>query len=213
MKAGAVVDLMQQRLGGQLNRTRLLGEIRHAQNEILCLPDVPVLRVRGNVYLPTVAEQVVYASLPYRTVTRVFERSTAPQRGSGYGTGFHRPVQIGRSECEELDYTFECVESNAPGETCTVRFPDEFNPGDTTSTFLLEAYTWPTQPTSEESPMSMPDHWITTLLYYAIKKRVEESQYGVDIYNAPQFQDLMGYYLTKTANAPQAVIPKRPMRF
>lgn len=208
MLAGEVVSLMQQRIGGQYTRTAFLAEINHAQKEILCLPDVPFLKYRGNVYLPTVDGQTVYDSLPYRVVTRVFDRQTTGSFG-GRGT---RAV-LGAGDCDEMDYTFEYEEALSPTGTGTLYFPEEFNPGNTSTTFLLEAYKWPTTLVTENDPMSLPDHWITSLLYYAIKKRVEESSYGVDIYNSPQFKELLKSYLTRGANAPKAVSTPRPQRF
>lgn len=219
MKAGEVLDILQQRIGGQYSRNQLLSEVRHAQNEILSLPEVPFCRVPGNVYLATVDGTQLY-TVPYRIVTRIFERYLPSSSSLGYSNKLQGKPQfgsvvIGTDAAQEIDYTFECSESLSAtsGLGCTVRFPAEFNPGATTDVFLMEAYSWPSQITSEQSLMALPDQWITTLLYYAVKRRVEESAYGVDIYNDPKFQQLLRSFMTKQANTPKAVKPVRPSRF
>ena len=218
MLAREAVNLMQQRLGGHLNRTALLVEIRTAQNEILCLPEVEISKTQGNVYLPTTDGVVVYQiAAPVRLVTRVFIRGQLPVGYGEYNRGYNaldtRWVKIASSQSNETDFTFSCPEALSPTSGTTLRFPEEFNPGNTTNVYQLEQYEWPVQPVSESVELALPDHWVTTLLYYAVKKRLEESQYGVDIYNTPQFKEMLQKYMAKQAGAASTVQNIRKARF
>ena len=212
MLARDAIDIMQNRMGGHLSRTLLRGELNIAQNEILCLRDIPLCKVPGNIYLATQAGVTTYASLPYRVVTRVYERMTQAANPN-FAKRYPTSVVQGLDSAWEQDYTFDCTEATSPTGTCTVRFPVEMDPLDTTDTYLLEAYTWPAQLTSESVEMTLPDHWVTSLLYYAIKAKIEESAYGVDIYNDPKLTKLLSSLLTRQANAPKATQPRRQPRF
>lgn len=113
----------------------------------------------------------------------------------------------------ETDYTFYCVDSPSYDVACEVQFPASFNPGDTTDFFLMEQYRWPETLWSEAIPMTLPDQYVTSLLYYMVKARVEEAAYGVDLYNDPKFQTLLRSFQTKQANASKTETYVRKVRF
>lgn len=209
MLARDVITLFQQRMGGHLNRNALLAEIKMAQNEILCLPDIDLLKNKTDVYLTTTAGTREYTlASPVRVVTRVFTRNSSI---GGWGDRYR--ARSNGSDVQETDLSFSCKEANDASDTCVIYLPPSMDPGDTTDVFLLEQYSWPVPLTSESIEMSLPAHWITTLLYYAVKKRVEESQYGVDIYNSPEFKALMQGFQSHSLNSPTQVQQTRQVRF
>ena len=147
---------------------------------------------------------------PYRMVTSIFQRSTG--QSSDYpsdrpavsiSTGSWRTV--GDLEYFEKSFTFACLEAKDPmaKDLPWIVFGPEF---DVLSylgqNFYMDAYTWPVQPTADSVMMDLPDQWLTSLLYYAVKKRVEESAYGVDIYNSPEFKALLGQFQVKQTVRP-----------
>lgn len=218
MDAGSVIDLFQSRFGGHLNRVKLLEEIGHAQNEILALPGVPLMRNKTVEYLATTAGVYQYTVAGKRTVQRIFIRTQGNIPG-GYGAslspwagGTTGEVTVNGQEYDELDIDFECDEARSPSDTgCTIYLPEDVDPGTTTDVYRLESYRWPTFPSTEAISMELPDPWITSLLSYAIKMKIEESAYGVDIYNDPKFQKLLAQFIGHQARAKaQSTIRRKP---
>lgn len=198
MDAGSVVDLFASRMGGQFNRTILLTEIRLAQNEILALPGVPLMRNKTPEYLVTTSGVYSYAVPNRRTVQRIFTRAEDSVPSLEYGrpqrlySGVADQVNINGVQFCENSLTFECVDANSPDDAgCTVYFSPDVDPGNTTTTYRMETYRWPVQPVTESTLMEMPDPWISSLLFYAVKRKVEEAAYGVDIYNDPKFMAML----------------------
>jgi len=218
MNAGDAIDLLQARLGGHFNRMRLLTEIKLAQNEILALDGVPLMRNKSTIYLSTVSGQSIYPDLPYRTVERVFVREQADDRILEYGRPVRsRPssadtVDIGGVQFAEYNIPFECQESLSQGtDLATLYFAEDIDLGTYTDKYRLVVQTWPTALTSESSNLSMPDQWVSSLLYYSVKKKLEESAYGVDIYNDPQFTSMLNKFIGRNARkSSQATITRMP---
>lgn len=208
MQAGTFISWLQRRLSEQFSRTLLLEEVNAAQNEVLSMPEVDLMRVKGNVFLSTTTGVFEYP-LPYRKVSRVFTRTRDGHdigeyrnpRISGYNPRSIRDV--GDYRYEEVDVSFDFQPSPSPGTSCVLHFPADQDLGNSDDRYLLEAYTWPVQLTSEQIVLTLPEQYCTTLLYYAVKKRVEESAYGVDIYNDPLFLRYFQQFTTENANHPR----------
>lgn len=190
MLAGNVIDLFSARLGGQFNRNALRAEIRVAVNEIYSLPGVSWGRRESYTELLTTAGQFVYEA-EGRKASRIFRRhSLNPYKSVRYPAG----DRFAESE----DIAFRCVEAFSPTEPVfKVIFDEQFDPNG--ETFLMEVYDFPMQVTADSVEVPLPEQWITTLLYYAVKRRVEESAYGVDIYSAPEVQRLLGQLIGSEA--------------
>ena len=73
MRTSAFLTMLQRRLSDQHPRNFLLDEVNAAQNEILAMPEIDWMRVKGDLFLATTADVFEY-TVPYRKVSRVFER-------------------------------------------------------------------------------------------------------------------------------------------
>jgi hypothetical protein len=207
MRTSAFLTMLQRRLSDQNSRNFLLDEVNAAQNEILAMPEIDWMRVKGDLFLAT-TEDVFEYTVPYRKVSRVFERQLLD--GETFGTrnqtaGYRaiRSQDVGKNRYSERDLTFDFQGSLEEGGNSTLYFPTDQNLETTTDRYRMVAYRWPAQLVSEEIPLSIPEPYTTTLLYYAVKKRVEESVFGVDLYNDQQVQKFLGALQADSANTPQ----------
>jgi len=217
MRTDAFITMLQRQLSDQYSRAFLLEVVNASQNEILAMPEVDWMRVKGDVFLPTTSGVFEY-SLPYRRVTRVFTRQAFGDFDNrlGYGImGYNRDrmVDVGDRRYQETEIVFDLKQSNNPDEDCTLYFPTDQDLGTTTTKYRIVAWDWPTQLESEAVNLSLPDQYATTLLYYAVKKRIEESAFGVDIYNDPVFRNYLQALYTETANQPKQYISEVEPRF
>ena len=216
MDAGQTIDMLQRRIGGHYTRGELREEIRTAVNEIYSLAGTRFGRRNTPTILPTTAGVLEY-TITGRLVTSLYTvdrtLSTYPPEDRETISSYGRK-QSGNILHERQELTFECKESNDPEEnTCTVFFDYPFDPGTTTQKYYMEVYDWPLQITADSQIVPLPEAWITTLLYYVVKKRIEESAYGVDIYSTPEVVRMTNQLRAQQVNRPRATTNKIQMRF
>lgn len=176
---------MLRKIGNQVSRSELLDYINIAQNEIFSI-DTHFNRTKPDPYLATTDGVYVYElANNVRRVSRVYSLNSNNYNGYNTYLGYKQPQARNYSSSPEVDVPVDSTEALDPDGTSVVKiiFPSQNNPNTTTETFLLEQYEWPTQLTSEIIPLSIPDKYKTTLLYYKVLRLLEEEGYGNSIYN------------------------------
>jgi len=201
MNTSQWITLFQQRLGESLSRAGILAELNAIQNTILGQQDFNLCKSKGENILATSEGTYDYTfdtATDGRSVRRVAEIwywSTSSSGYGGYGTsysaldcGFGADYQKHPQE-PKYYVNFQGTDSLSAGDAkCKISFQSDADPGATTDKFILEQYVWPEQLVSENVAFTIPDGFVNDLLFFALKKSVEEQQYGADLYNYPQYK-------------------------
>lgn len=186
MTTSQFVEHLLRSSGGSVSRSEMLQLINMAQNEILSndtnltrvKPD-PDLATTDGVYSYELAQNIrsvrrVYVNLGYTT-------SYDGELMSSWKGGYNR--KDGSYVREVPVMTKDSSSPNAAsGSRATVIWPSDRNPGDSTTTYKLEQYTWPEQLSSENIAMTIPDQFLMTLVKSRVMLELVESQYGNDVY-------------------------------
>lgn len=220
MNTAQYITWLQRQIGDQYTRELLRETVNFAQNEVLAQRGVEIMRVKPNPLLATTEATFQY-TMPtsYRRVARVYlESSGDPDSYSdpAYGKSAYKVTRTfdkGRLRYVQRDLDFDQHVSLRYGDPVVLYFPTDQDLGTTTTNYILEAYAWPTQVTSEAVPLSLPDPFLTSMFYHLVKGKVEEAAYGQDIYNDPKFLRELNQFTTIDANIPKMVKPTRSVRF
>lgn len=170
------VDWLMSRTGNQSTRVEMLENINVAQNEIFSWntyynrvkpADSLVLTTTAGVLQYTIADSNI------RTVSKVYIKESVN-------------TYYSERQYTQTPEPVETQESIDPTSNAVIYFQDD--PGDTTSQFCYEAYTWPFngQLESETVELSLPESIQTQLLYYSVAVLLELDRDGRSI----SFMDL-----------------------
>ena len=110
---------------------------------------------------------------------------------------------------QEINEPVEIDPALEPGGDVTLYFKDD--PGTTTDSFYMEAYTWPQngQITSSAIPLSLPVKEQMEVLFYVVSKMLEVDKDGRSIYNIEEEDKWLRDYFT-TSNQGTDLKPTIP---
>jgi len=99
---------------------------------------------------------------------------------------------------EKVNEPVETQEALKAGGDCIIYFRDD--PGDTTDTSYMEAYTWPQngQITSSTVDLSLPEKVQIEALFYVVSKMLEVDKDGRSIYNVEEEDRWLRDYFTSS---------------
>lgn len=190
------INLIRNATGSKVTRQRIMEITNRAQNEILT-ENIQETRVKPDPFFATDDETYSYAASDYvydssdgtqgslvgdiRTIKQIysfdsevniFDYQTIDPASS-------KPNQVEQTPTRDrVTARIDVIESNQPDSSdCTVKWWEENNPGDTTTTWRCVAYKWPDQLTSENMSLTINHAFHDTLLYYAVLRRLERREY------------------------------------
>jgi hypothetical protein len=196
MLTSQYISWLTQRIAGNLfSRQQLLDAVNQAQNEILGR-DIKYMRLNPDPFIHTVAGTFLYTAssaifsgvdnttqYDIREVKRVYTYNVRNTRNFAYG-GWdrisHRPDSfVNAYASDEVDLAFDCTPSIAAvSQDAKVAFWRENDPGTQTADLRAVAFRWPTQLTSENIRLMIPDQFQRGLLKYAVLRDLEYTEFG-----------------------------------
>lgn len=211
MQTSQFIDLAVKRIVASLSRADILVYTNQVQNFILGR-DCPVSRVQPDPYFTTVNAQYSYEASNYlydsterdpgslvgdvRNVKRIY-RLTSPNCVPDVWwpeTGVDWPYFAAGETVFFGDWGQEyranigvIISKNPDSEDCVIKWPNTYNPHDSTKRWRAEVYKWPTQLLSESVALSIPDEEVLTLLLPGLMEYVEANEYGNGAFPSQQF--------------------------
>ncbi len=122
----------------------------------------------------------------------------------GMGLWSSRPqrLHVGRGEIWTTA-RIALVKSREPdSQDCVIKWEKSNNPGNTTKTWFAEAYLWPEQLISTNTPLTIPANYQTTILLETVLAMVEKRDYGRSGYSREQYNADMDAFQSEYANDP-----------
>lgn len=196
MRTSQFISWLKQRIAGNLfSRQQLLDAVNQVQNEILGR-DIKYMRLNPDPFIHTIAGTYLYTAssaiysgvdnttqYDIREVKRVYSynvRKTANYAYGGWNRLSHRPDSfVNAFASDEVDLAFDCTPSIAAvSSDCKVAMWSENDPGTQTADLRVVAYRWPTQLTSENIQLMLPDPFQRGLLKYGVLRDLEYTEYG-----------------------------------
>lgn len=196
MRTSQYISWLSQRIAGNLfSRQQLLDAVNQVQNEILGR-DIKYMRMNPDPFIQTTAGTFLYTASSsiysgvdgttqkdIRVVKRIYTYNVRNTRNFAYG-GWdrisHRPdAFVNAYASDEVDLAFDCTPSIAASSSdAKVAFWRENDPGTQTVDLRAVAYYWPTQLTSENIQLMIPDQFQRLLLKYGVFRDLEYTEYG-----------------------------------
>lgn len=196
MRTSQYISWLTQRIAGNLfSRQQLLDAVNQVQNEILGR-DIKYMRMNPDPFIHTTAGTFLYTASSaifsgvdnttqkdIRVVKRIYTYNIRNTRNFAYG-GWdrisHRPdAAVNPYASDEVDLSFDCTPSIAASSSdAKVAFWRENDPGTQTEDLRAVAYYWPTQLTSENIQLMVPDQFQRLLLKYGVFRDLEYTEYG-----------------------------------
>lgn len=198
MTGTEMVDLVIEHAGAEVPRAKAISAVNAAQNDLLGIKRLRLMRVLPDPFLTTVAGTFQYAASSalfssvggvkgvtqwdIRDIGRLFAMDEA--QGylpyAGYGAPSFRPLEpVSPGNSPEVDAPAELIPSKEPlSQDASIVFWEDNDPGTTTITWRAEAYRWPTQFTGEGVALEVPAGYHRTLLLWKVLQLFGIRQYG-----------------------------------